>query len=321
MFATEIILRLRRQCPVFERRVGGMAAFDKATMEDNDLVMPYAFAVPVEENAADAGGNGVAQNITATYVIVVVLPTKEEKDDGLAMSARNLLDVVRRQLLNALLGWEPYSWSVPAPKVHPGAEEWAPSSRADTMRYRGHSLVKATDGRVWYQFQFDISYFDGRTGDVEYDRHFGEIVTLANSQAVIVDQALPTASTANLLSVSSGAVLVPSSWYTFTPATGLLKLTAKGREQLGATPQLTVSYETQTPRYWEIVREVYAEYYPTLLEMAGGDPSKITREMYTKINELPPNATVEFLQPNELTPLWEPSTFWLQGTPTIKENP
>lgn len=323
MFITEMILRLRSQCPFFERKVGGMSEFDKATVEDNNLQTPYAYVVPVEEVAEDATGNAVAQQVTSTFVIVVVLDTSSEKDDGKGMSARTSLDTARRQLLDALLGWEPVAWAFGAPNIVEGNEwlqELVPNSRADTLRYRGWSLVKVTDGRVWYQFEFSTSFYEGRQTVKEYDRYGPLPFTLVDGAAVVVDQTLPTKGTAAITRVlTSGNQIVPTAFYTFTPSTGTLALTTSGKTNLGETPTLKVLYEVQTPAYHDIVRRVYAAYYPDVLEAAGGDPGDITPDMYALVSEVPPGAKVTWLPVNELAPAVEPQHHF-GGTPVLEED-
>lgn len=318
MFITELILRTRAKATMFEKRVGGMASFDKAVKEDTTFELPYCFIIPVEENAAAASGNSAAQMMKQTYVFVVVLDNSAEPEDGRGYSARTSLARARRELLDSLLRWEPYTWSVPAPKVQPGFEDLLPNSRADWMRYEGHSLIKMTDSRAWYQFEFSVSFYDAAASQGEFDRH-QSTVTLVDGAAVVVNQDIATSESAYIIRVSTEAgVRLSETMYTFVPGTGVLTLTAAGKAALGDTPPaLLVSYEVSTPKYWSIVKQVYSEYYPTLLDLAGGNPANITAEMYTLASEVPPDALIEWEPVSEHALSHEPETFF-SGTPKVK---
>ena len=319
MFLTEMILRLRAECPIFEQRVGGMAAFDKATTEDVAYAMPYAFVIPVEEEADEAQGNAIAQMMHQTYIVVVAIDNSEAREDGRGYNARTKLMEVRRQLLDALFGWEPFSWSIGVPEYPEGMDDLKPNSRADTIRYRGNSLIKMSDKRAWYQFEFYTSAYEGRsTAKQEYDRHTVSVM-LEGSTAQVIDQTWPTASTGQIVRVvtASGA-RVPGNHYTFDPATGAITLTQTGEAVVPGYSDLQIVYEVHTPAYSTLLRKVYAQYYPTLMDLADGDPTAVTPDMYVLASEVPPDALIRWDPVNAQTMGWEPAAYFGE-VPTIVE--
>ena len=307
MFTTELILRIRDKCPLFERRVGGTASFDAATKQKSGLSVPHAFVIPVEETAEDAGGNLLAQRMRMTFITVVCVDNQLEPQNGKGYAATDVINTARRQLLNALIGWEPVWWSVPSPKIIPGYEDITPNSRADSVRYRGSSFVSMTDNKLWHQFEWSIDYMDSACSQPTVERHSSEVAVVGGTaQAVSPD--LPTATTAVVTSVSvvdptpevqkllTPSGQLPTNYWSFSVNPGSLTLNP---DYVPDGTVLHVSFEVEQPKYAELLRKLYTEYRPELLDLAGGDATAVSPDMYRQIGDLPPDATVTWDQPSE----------------------
>jgi hypothetical protein len=316
MFMLELIMRLRRQCPSLERRVGGTASFEAATSQEQSGVynVPHAFVVPLEETAADAQGNVTGQMVRYSFVVIVCVSNRQNRKDGEGLTAVHQLDAIRRELMGAFINWEPQSWSVPQPNILEGYEDLVPNSRADTVRFRGSSHVTFNDGRLWHQYEWSINFMEGALGTGAIERRT-TTVTVTGDTAVVVDQNLPTSGTAVVTTVTipnppaelEGLLginnTVPPRLYTFDPQTGVIDfrnfLPMDGVE-------IVVTYVVDEPRYWELLRDLYHEYYPDLLAKAGGDPNAILPDYYQLVHELPLDATVPTSHNEE--PEWQHQT-------------
>ena len=314
MFTSELILRLRARCPSFSRRVGGTASFEQGTTMGVQLPVPHCFVIPVEEVAQDARGNETAQRVRMTFLTVVCVDNTSQPEDGRGLTGSMQVESIRRELLNALIGWEPFTWSIPVPENMKGFEDIMPRGRSDTVRFRGGSFLKMNDGKLWHQFEWSIDFMDGRCISVELERHTAT-VTLSDYAAVVVDQSHMTASTAVVTGVmvtGPDGYRLPTTEWTFDASTGVLTALPIGDNPIAPDAELSVMFEMETPRYGEIARTIYTEYYPSVLAQAGGDPNAITDEMYRLLGEFPIDATVT----------WEPTTdpvtqpTFSGGTPT-----
>lgn len=296
MFTSELILRLRSRCPTFQRRVGGTASFEAGTAQGAHLPVPHCFVIPVEEIAEEARGDATAQRVRMSFMTVVCVDNTSQREDGRGLTGSMLVEVIRREMLNALIGWEPFTWSIPVPENMKGFEDIMPGGRSDTVRFRGGSFLKMNDGKLWHQFEWYIDFMDGRCINVEL-QHGAVDVTLSNHQAVVVDQDHVTSETAVITGIivkGPPSYKLPTTEYTFDAATGVLTVLEVGDNPVPDGAELSVMYEMETPRYYEIIRGIYSEYYPDLLAKAGGNPNNITTEMYNLVGEFPLDATVEW---------------------------
>lgn len=296
MFTSELILRLRARCPTFQRRVGGTASFEAGTAQGARLDTPHCFVIPVEEVAEEAGGDATAQRIRMTFMTVVCVGNTSQREDGRGLTGSMLVDAIRREMLNALIGWEPFTWSIPVPDNMKGFEDIMPQGRSDTVRFRGGSFLKMDDGKLWHQFEWYIDFMDGRCISVELERGSAE-VALSGHQALIVDQDQPTSNTATVTGVivkGSPSYKLPTTEYTFDAGTGVLTVLQVGDNPVADGAELSVMFEMETARYSEIVRSIYSEYHPKLLAQAGGDPNNITNDMYEFMGDYPLDLTVEW---------------------------
>lgn len=286
---TEVIFRLRDVCPVFERRVGGTASFDAATSVDRQFPLPHAFVVPTDETAKEADGNATAQRITERFAVVVAVDNRQNPDDGAGKVALSVLEDVRRQLLAGLLGWEPVQIGKPPMGIPEELEDMAVNSRADWVRYIGARHIMMTNGRLWHQFDFELSYYDGEV-DADYETHVGTFDASGGTVALYDGETFPGAGTAEVLSVvlPTGERVLPRDW-SFDAASGVVTL--------DPVPEVKIVWRHRP--FMPLVTQVWAEYFPELLAQAGGDPNAITPDMFRKISELPPDATIlEWINPD-----------------------
>lgn len=311
MFTTELILRLRERCPLFERRVGGTASFEVGSVAGVSLPIPHAFVVPVEETAMDTpGGDVLSQQVRLTFITIVCVSNTENREDGRGLTGGAAIEQVRRELLNAMIGWEPLTWAIPIPENMRGHEDLMPNSRADSVRYRGGSFLKMSDGRLWHQFEWSIDFYDGRCLRGETERMTATGLSVSGGQVQAVDQGHTTASTAVITYVfnQTTGVAIPATDYQFDQPTGVLELNPGSA---GDGDLIDVMFDVEAPRYYELLRRIYAAYYPALLDAAGGDPQAITHAMYDDMGELPPDATVTWTQDGD--PRTDPA--FADGTP------
>jgi hypothetical protein len=135
-----IIKRLREQAPMFERRVGGTAQFESLSKEDSvDLKMPYGFVVPLYETAEPRANMADNQRVTEKFAIIVAVDNSTERKDGLGLIAMDLMMVIRQELFDAMLPWEPLPYY-------------------DTIQYVGSRHLTMSRVRLWRQFEWSVSY-------------------------------------------------------------------------------------------------------------------------------------------------------------------
>ena len=286
IYLTEVILRLRARCPIFGRRVGGTASFEEATSANAQFATPHAFVVPIGEVADDPVGNAVAQRITETFAIIVTLNNSAQPEDGRGAHALDQLEIIKRELNNALLGWEPIQWAGTAPDIPVEIADLMPASRADWFRFQRSEHVGMNAGRLWHQFEYASHYYDGCPDGFGATERTKTTVTITDGTGQLYDPAdLENEATAYIDTIYHGSTRWTAPNFVFDPATGIITTTTMPDDDY----EVTWIYE---PTY-TVPQMVYAEYYPELLSQAGGDPDAITHEMYLLESELPPDATIE----------------------------
>jgi len=290
IYITEVILRMRDMCPTLARRVGGTASFDTALTMNADLGLPHAFVVPMEETAEAAEGNATAQRITERFSVVVCVDNKASREDGLGLTAADMVEKIRTELFNALMGWEPVQFNGAFPDPKPGYEDIWPKSRADYFRYAGGVHIDMNQGRLWHQFEFTCTYYDGP--DCPDVATCKTTVAIASGAVNLYDSGTCKGNGTAVIYTVIGPddTRYPPGHFSLDPETGEVTTNCPDGEYV-----VVWGYEPER----NVPQEVYAEYYPYLLSLAGGDPEAITAEMYELASELPPDWTVQgFVNPD-----------------------
>lgn len=127
-----IIVRLRAEVATFSNRVGGAGALE-AALDEEDLAVPSAFVVPLDDSAdATTTAGTVTQVLVESFAVVVAV---DNTADLRGQAGAEALDPIRTALWAALLGWEP------------AAGYWP-------VEYREGGLFRIARHRLWWQFVF-----------------------------------------------------------------------------------------------------------------------------------------------------------------------
>jgi hypothetical protein len=127
-----IIERLRDEVATFAGRIGGAGALEPALAEQ-DLAVPAAFVVPLDDEAGASLTAGAPTQVLTESVAVIV--AVDNTSDLRGQAAAEQLDTIRTALWAALAGWTPadgYAW----------------------FEYREGGLFRIARHRVWWQFVF-----------------------------------------------------------------------------------------------------------------------------------------------------------------------
>jgi len=139
MKITPVVLQLRQYCPLFAGRIAGGIDFD-AVKASQQVDRPGAFVIATGDDATENDiENGIRQNITDSFDVVVILDTKDSR----GQLAVDVLHEIRTQLWRALVGWKP-------------AIEY------DAITYDGGNLVQIDRALVIYRYSFVSAFQLGR---------------------------------------------------------------------------------------------------------------------------------------------------------------
>lgn len=132
MDLTPVVAAVRQRCPSFAQRVAGAAEY-AAALASTSLAVPYAFVIPLDDSPGPRQSENVnRQSLSDAFAVVVAISnTADERGQAAAAS----VELLRRELWAALLGWSPSD-------EHEGAV------------YEGGSLQSLDRARLWYQFEF-----------------------------------------------------------------------------------------------------------------------------------------------------------------------
>jgi hypothetical protein len=132
---TPIVERIRDQAAAFKKV--GLAA-DLAAARRELKQEPAAFVIPVlDRSGQNELANGVSQYVLQRFGVVIAV---QNLRDQAAIAAQEELAPLRLALITALLGW-------------------APDEERDPCTYGGGRLVGLTDRVLWWQDNFDTSYY------------------------------------------------------------------------------------------------------------------------------------------------------------------
>jgi hypothetical protein len=139
MKITPVVLQLRKHCPLFAGRIAGGIDFD-AVKASQQVDRPGAFVIATGDDASDNDiENGIRQNITDAFDVVVILDTKDSR----GQLAVDVLHEIRAQLWRALVGWKP-------------------AAEYDAITYDGGDLVQIDRALVIYRYSFISAFQLGR---------------------------------------------------------------------------------------------------------------------------------------------------------------
>jgi hypothetical protein len=285
MLLTEVILRLRACCPAFERRVGGTASFSAQTQQGAQFDVPYAFVVPTDASGDKPGGNAVAQKISEGFLTVICVDNSVSRASG-TINAYDEIELHRRAIRDALVGWEPIMWAEGKPKLigwNPDFDDLLPNSRMDTFRFVSGTHLSMNTQTLWHAFEWSTSFQDGPSQS-DTLRGFTD-AKLTGVQPVSFDKDYVISQVTS----PSGRAYVglgDEADYMVNPVTGQIRRTAKSKIPDGSS--VIIWYDKPVP----VFHTLLAGYFPEVLAAAGGDKSKITPEMYDLVSEVPEDALV-----------------------------
>lgn len=174
MILTEVILRLREKCPIFNKRVGGTAKFSRATeLEETAIGVPCCFVMPQGTQAQPRlHDDNTTTMVTERVAIIVCVDNTHDRSRGSGVSAQEALRVIEQQIYTALVGWRPLLLNRNILQValdpdnpmagNPEFIEMAygdmPESNAGTFSYNDATHISMSTSRLWHQFEFSIPY-------------------------------------------------------------------------------------------------------------------------------------------------------------------
>lgn len=140
MKISPVVAHLRQYCPIFAGRVSGGIDLEKIAASQQ-MAKPAAFVVATGDDAGENDlQNGVRQDITDTFDVLVVMAATEERGQGNVDQVHD----VRAQLWRALIGWKPEAYLEP-------------------ITYDGGELFKIDRAQVLYRFAFASAFQLGRS--------------------------------------------------------------------------------------------------------------------------------------------------------------
>lgn len=181
MLLTEVVLKLRADCPLFERRVGGTAKFSNVT--DGALAdtmdVPCAFVVPLDT----AGEERANEQYTATWVterfaVLVCVSNRVDRSRGSGISASDNITLAENQMYDSLVGWRPVFTAIGkgTPSLVLGEEsilngddhmhffeDVGPASNMGCVGFESAQHLAMTPARLWHEFQYTVRYLRDKT--------------------------------------------------------------------------------------------------------------------------------------------------------------
>lgn len=161
MKLSPIIGAIRTYCPRFENRVGGAAEYI-AALESNYLPLPSAYVIPGEDATGEQRSQtDYWQALTENFSVAVFLKNTDERAQE---AACDVIDEVRREIWQAILGWEP-------------------ESGCGAIEYDSSDLIDVNRARLVWQFNFKVET------DIHFEstRQYADINNLHDLHTVSID--------------------------------------------------------------------------------------------------------------------------------------
>ncbi|MGB4498889.1 MAG: hypothetical protein WBI40_09325 [Methylococcaceae bacterium] len=109
MDISDFIDRLKTECPILKFRVFGAA--ELAIAKPTTMQPPCAFVIPMSEKAeSNSLMNALSQRTTVQIGVVIAI---RNFSDTRGESGHKQLEIVRSEIMEALLNWEPQNASTP----------------------------------------------------------------------------------------------------------------------------------------------------------------------------------------------------------------
>lgn len=131
----EITEHLKASCPSFKNRVEGADDYETA-LDNNKFYTPCAYVVEVEDSGEPSKMSGVhRQQITTQIGVLIVVSNRR---DATGNAAHGELDVIRKEVRDALCGWHP--------------------TDAEPMNYKGGRRMKTHGANRFWASVFTTKY-------------------------------------------------------------------------------------------------------------------------------------------------------------------
>ncbi|WEV89340.1 hypothetical protein H10PHJ05_39 [Aeromonas phage HJ05] len=189
MILTEVILRLRAECPLFSRRVGGTAKFSAVSEMDAEAYpLPAAFVMPITtEGAPRTNEDNAYTDMVERVAVVVCVDNTLKASSGWGASASQQLQLIENELFDALVGWRPKLIGAPdmqmvldqeAALLCATHQEWLnkdvlPVSNLGTYSFVASGHLFMTAARLWHQFEYEIRYPKDRSEEKREEAGLG----------------------------------------------------------------------------------------------------------------------------------------------------
>lgn len=132
-----IVLKLRLAETRFGNRIGGAA--DLVRVLENTFEKEVAFVVQLSETAPpNLYDNGLNQEITERFGVVVALDNGSSDRDKTGLTAYDTLHEVRSEIFRAILNWQMDGFE-------------------STVYYSGGRVVDINRANLWYMFEFEAT--------------------------------------------------------------------------------------------------------------------------------------------------------------------
>lgn len=156
---SQIIARLKAQCPIFGNRVGASVAFGAALVNSADLAVPHCFVMPVDfkdhsaldydQTFPEALRTKVIQERFSTVICLDNSINRGLKDGGKnSIIPLDMLGLIQKQMELAFSGWRPDGLPDDAGQINLYGGEYADSDNK----------------LLWYSFEWAVYYKRGTQG-------------------------------------------------------------------------------------------------------------------------------------------------------------
>lgn len=146
----ELVIRVRAECDTLGKRVGPAADYSNELLENTSIPAPNCTIIPLQEFGADKEISVPEQLIQQTYAFVVVVDNKPRRLNGQDLTPYDQLATIKNELDSALLNWIPT----------------AQSKMIDELLFSRSFLLKETEGRIWWQYEYKTITYVRATSNI-----------------------------------------------------------------------------------------------------------------------------------------------------------
>lgn len=148
IYLSEVIKRMRTNCPSFQGRVGGTATFG-AVMEagqSSDLALPHAFVIPVREENITGQDQHIGDDTERrreTFATVICVDNSVARGIGTAGVLKiTAIDELRRLQQEMEDAWN----------------DWVPRQKFDVITFVRAEHMGMDNKRLWHEFRWSTDY-------------------------------------------------------------------------------------------------------------------------------------------------------------------